>query len=296
MDVSIIIPTKNGADLFDECLSGVFSQDTSLQYEVIVIDSGSADETLEIARKFPVVIETIKPDEFGHGRTRNLGGKMATGEYLVYLTQDAVPADSNWLDSLIENFADPKVAGAYSMWIPRRDCNPLEKRRITEAFVPIKEVRSLEGVSEFEYKNNMKRFVHFSNVSSAIRKEVWEKIPFDDNAPFAEDQAWAADVLEAGNSIVYEPGSRVYHSHNDSLRVCFQRGYDGATFQARLKGSRFNPIQQVGVFLYLTLSDCRYLIKSGIGGLQMIKWFIYAMIQNSVRQTAVFMGAFSRHV
>ncbi|GAG06643.1 unnamed protein product, partial [marine sediment metagenome] len=101
MRTSIIILTKNAGNEFEKLLDAVFSQ-SSKDFEVVLIDSGSTDKTLEIAKGFPVRIHKIKPESFDHGGTRNLGAKLAKGKYLVYLTQDAIPANRMWLENLIK--------------------------------------------------------------------------------------------------------------------------------------------------------------------------------------------------
>lgn len=290
MDISIIIPTKNGESDIGECLKGIFQQTTDLEYEVIVIDSGSCDRTVNIIREFPVQLIQIKPEEFGHGKTRNLGARYAKGKYLVYLTQDAYPADKLWLSSLIANFTDEKVAGVYSRWIPKPDCNPLELRRIIEDFSPLKEIRDRAGVEQEDYERHLKRFIHFSDVSSALSREIWEKIPFDDDALFAEDGQWAREVLEAGYSIIYEPKSRVYHSHNHSLRTIMKRGFDGAHFLSHTSKITLNPLRLLGVFLFLTALDWHFLIMNKLSLSQKIKWSIYAIARNFLGQLAIIAG------
>ena len=106
VDVSIIIPAKNEVTTIRRCLEGVFGQKTAHAFEIILIDSGSTDGTMaEFPGKFPgITTIRIKPEEFGHGRTRNLGAGVAKGEFLVFLNADAWPADEHWLDSLISGF------------------------------------------------------------------------------------------------------------------------------------------------------------------------------------------------
>ena len=92
MDVSIVIPTKNAGALFDKVLERVFQQETNYTYEVICVDSGSSDGTLDIIKKYPCLLYQIPASEFGHGKTRVYGASKGTGEYIIFITQDAMPA------------------------------------------------------------------------------------------------------------------------------------------------------------------------------------------------------------
>lgn len=131
IEVSVVIPVKNGERYLDRVLKKVFSQNINSKLEVIIIDSGSQDSTLEIAGKYPVKVVEISAEEFGHGRTRNQGAQIASGEIIVFLNADAIPRDENWLKSLITNLKNgEKIAGAYSRIYPRADCNPLRSWEI----------------------------------------------------------------------------------------------------------------------------------------------------------------------
>lgn len=93
----------------------IFRQDIDKQYEVIIIDSGSQDSTLEIARRYPVKILEISANEFSHGRTRNQGARVANGGIVVFLNADATPTNEYWLKSIVDNFKnDERIAGVYS--------------------------------------------------------------------------------------------------------------------------------------------------------------------------------------
>jgi len=214
-DVSIIILAKNEAETIGKCLSGVFNQKTNYKFEVIVIDSGSTDGTISIAQRYPVKIIHIKPEEFGHGKTRNLGARLSKGKFLVYLTADAIPYNEYWLESLLKNFKDKNLAGAYSRWIPRENCPLLERRYIYENFPPVKKI----------YTNKiLQKFVPFSNVSSCIRKDIWNEIKFEETAIFGEDYKWATKAVKKGYAILYEPDSIVIHSHHYTLKGIWRRG------------------------------------------------------------------------
>jgi len=127
MDVSIILLTKNAGEKFPALLKCIFSQKTELTYEVLVIDSGSTDDTLTVAQRFPAKITRIKPEEFHHGKTRNLGAGLAAGRILVYLTQDALPLNDNWLQNLTEDLKYPEVAMVIGRQIPWQYIKPPEK-------------------------------------------------------------------------------------------------------------------------------------------------------------------------
>jgi rhamnosyltransferase len=292
IDISIILPVKNEGKGIDKCLASIFSQRTSYSYEVIVIDSGSKDNTLDIAEKYPIKLERIKPEEFGHGKTRNFGASLARGEFLVYLTGDAIPANESWLVNLILNFNEDSVAGVYSRQIPKPDCNPLTLREIYQGFTPIKEVRSIEGLEREDYLRNLKRLTYFSNVSSAIRKRVWDEIPLNDKTIYAEDQEWARRVLEAGYTIVYEPKSTVYHSHNDSLWKTLKKVYDGSIFWKQTIGYGLNPLYHLGVILINTMEDWVFILRTRKNILFKFQWMTYSALLNVLGQITVVIGYF----
>jgi rhamnosyltransferase len=211
--VSIVIPTLNGGETFRECLAAIFSQKTDTSFEVIVMDSGSTDGTVEMLRGFDVRLVEVGPGEFNHGETRNRGIAMAGGEVVILMTQDAVPISDGWLDAMTRPFEeDPLVAGVYARQVPRDDADVLTRKHLESWLTgrPSRHVSYIEDRAEYERMRPMKRyfFCNFDDVCSAIRKDVWEKIPYE-RTDFAEDLEWSKKVLEAGFKIVYEPGAAV---------------------------------------------------------------------------------------
>jgi len=228
-EATVVILTKNAGEDIRDCLSAVFAQKVDFPFEVIVIDSGSTDGTLDIVRKYPTRLIQIKPEEFNHGDTRNLGAGLARGKYIAFLAQDAIPCDENWLGALVANFMmDEEVAGAFSRQIPKPDCNILTKRALDNWVTGGKSrvVKSIPAKEEYAKLSPMEKYLlaAFDDVSSCIRKGIWERFRFSRLA-FGEDIDWAKRVLEAGYKIVYEPESRVYHSHNRSVLYEFKRTY-----------------------------------------------------------------------
>ena len=293
-DISIIIPTKNGGHDIEKCLSGVFHQETDYSFEVIIIDSGSSDDTVQVVKKFPVTLVAMKPEDFNHGKVRNLGGRLAQGRYIVYLTQDAYPANEHWLQNLARNLEkDGKVAGVYSRQLPKPDCNLLEVKRISKAFGPIRQIKNRDGIREgahFKEVSNLTQLIQFSNVSSCLRKNIWAKISFNDNSIFGEDQEWAKEILEAGYSIVYEPQSVVYHSHNDSLKRQFKRSFDCAVSFKVIKNIKVNPFLIPILAFYNSYRNYGFIKESTMNFLVQIKWLMYSIAEYFVINLARWLG------
>lgn len=226
--VSVVLVTKNGARYLAEVLTGVSQQQGEFSlHEVVAVDSGSRDATLDILQRFGVRIVRIPPHEFGHGKTRNLAASLARGEYLVFLTQDATPANEQWLARLLAPLQqDATVAGAYSRHLPRPHCHPMEWRRIVECELSGRPQSQLNSARDNPaYATNPAVFYFFSNVSSVLRRQVWERFPFPE-VEFGEDQLWAKQVLEAGYKTAYCADSLVYHSHGYGPWSNFCRHFD----------------------------------------------------------------------
>ncbi len=213
-DVSIVIRAKNEGQSIGKCLQMVYDQNTTYDFEVIVIDSGSTDDTLDTCRTYPVIIREIAPHEFNFGRTLNLGARFAQGKYMVALTAHAYPADDNWLQPLVSTLdSDDSIAGAYSRQLPKPGCNPFEAIAIQAAF----------GNKPYVLFEPPLKAGHtvFSNASSCLIKDVIAGTPFRE-LPYAEDRDWAKRVLDRGYKIAYVPESTVCHSHNYTLRQWYQ--------------------------------------------------------------------------
>ncbi len=220
--VSIVVLTKNGEKYFRSLLDGLYCQSGIDQAEIIVIDSGSSDATLRIAAEYPKVkLVRIPPGDFGHGKTRNLGARLASGEFLVFLPQDATPVGSDWLDNLLQPFESAQVVGVFGRQAARQDASAMEEFFLSRTYHARPEVKSLgEGTSP-----SLAR-CFYSTVSGAIRAAAWRRFPFSEDVIMSEDQAWAVDVMRAGLSIAYQPSAEVLHSHRYGVTDVFRRNFD----------------------------------------------------------------------
>jgi glycosyltransferase involved in cell wall biosynthesis len=220
--ISIIIPVKNGGTDLVRCLQAIGRQRIDEPVEVVVVDSGSRDGTPDRARALGAQVHLIGADEFHHGRTRNLGANLASGNTLVFTSQDAYAADDSWLAHLTAPLlTDDSVAGVYGRQLPHQDATPPERYFLDFLYGPHARVQRLRDGEELSFEATL-----FSNVGSAMPRDVWERFPFAEDIVMSEDQEWSRRVLRAGKSIVYEPLAVVHHSHLYSLRGALRRFFD----------------------------------------------------------------------
>ena len=212
--VSVFVPVKDGAEHLERLLAAVREQGPDV--ELLVIDSGSTDGSVELARAGGATVHEIPPEEFGHGRTRNLAMELTSGEIVCFLTQDAVPAPG-WLDAHVAAFElDPKVGAAYGPHLPWPDTSPAIARELEAFFADMapdgEPVLHREGDLGF-----------LSNVNASYSRACWELVRFVEIA-YAEDQALGRAMLAAGWTKVFHPGAAVRHAH-DYGPVEFARRY-----------------------------------------------------------------------
>ncbi|HYC76670.1 MAG TPA: glycosyltransferase [Planctomycetota bacterium] len=226
---TVFIPTWNGGPLFETVLDKVLAQKTSFPFEVLVIDSGSKDGTVDAVRRRPSVrLLEIPNCEFNHGLTRNRAVAEARGDVVALLTQDAEPADDGWLERLVANFDDPRVAGAYCRQKPRPECNPFQRARLRDwtkdAGPP--EIRELADRSTWDSLHPFDRYrlAAFDDVASCVRKSAMAEIPYA-KRQFGEDVEWGKRAILAGWKIAMDPGATVIHSHDSPVLYEFKRVY-----------------------------------------------------------------------
>lgn len=246
--VTVAILTYNGQDYLERILSQVTTQQIDGEVEVLVIDSGSTDSTLEIVRRFPTVrLHEIPNAEFGHGKTRNLAAQLAHGEFIAFLTHDAIPASSQWLRELLAPFAlDPKIVGVMGKQIPRAGCFPLLKYEIRGVFAGFGPDfgTTIFYKDEFVQSEGVLNAISFySDVNSAARRDfLLNVIPYRD-VRYAEDQLFGKDVVEAGYRKAYAGRAAVEHSNDLTLDEYGKRIFD-ETVGLRQIGFPIPPMTQ----------------------------------------------------
>jgi rhamnosyltransferase len=227
--ISVVIPTKDGGADLVRCLEGIRRQIVADDVEIVVIDSGSSDDSVAIARAHGAVVHQIAPETFGHGRTRNLGVSLAGGDLLVFTSQDAVPVGDAWLATLAHAArAGGGVAGAYGRQLAHADARPPEHFFLEFLYGPRARTQELLAGAEPTFEATL-----FSNANSAIPRVILAEHPFGDDVAMSEDQEWSRRVLSAGYRLTYEPRAEVRHSHAYTIRTAFHRFYDSGASASR---------------------------------------------------------------
>jgi rhamnosyltransferase len=232
--VSVVVPTWNGGPRFLQLLRALAVQDIEGGFELVVIDSGSRDGTVEAAQTAGANVLHVPQSEFNHGRTRNVAIAESFGELVALLTQDAVPLDATYLTRLAAAFDETDADGVYARQFPQHDCDPLLAERLRQ-WSASRSKRAIQELvagdpdasrARFAELPPMERYLAcaFDDVASAVRRSTWERHPLPERS-FGEDVAWAREVLLDGGKVVFEPDARVEHSHRLNLRREFKRIY-----------------------------------------------------------------------
>jgi len=227
--VSILLLIKNHVEYMRRSLDLILGQEYQGQVEIVYVDSGSVDGTIELMRAHGVEPHCIPPEEFHHARTRNYAASIAQHEILALLSADAIPTNRQWLRGLVEPFRDPMVGGVYGKQIAPEGTGPVRTRGLESIYPDVREVRCLEPGTKGTIG-----MIRFSNANSAIRASVWRQFRFHEQVLVAEDHWICYKILKHGMKVVYEPAAAVIHGHERSLWGEFQWAVDNGISLKRM--------------------------------------------------------------
>lgn len=235
---TVVIPTYNPGEIFKRVFDKILDQRTPWKYEIIVLDSETSDGSIDFIKSVPnVILKTIKKAEFNHGDTRNYGVELARGEFVAFITHDAIPANEYWLYNLIVSLQHyPSAAGAFGRHIAHDDATFFTKREMDMHFQGFEKfpfvVSKLTEIPTDLTQEQWEGILRFySDNNSCLRKSVWEKIPYR-RVQYGEDQIWGNDVINEGYQKVYVPTAIVKHSHDYEPEDLYERSkIDGDYFK-----------------------------------------------------------------
>jgi rhamnosyltransferase len=278
--ISIIIPTYN-AENYLPILLDKLNQQIVKDFELIIIDSSSKDRTVEIAKEYTNKILVIPQSKFDHGGTRAKVSKIAKGDILLFMTQDALPYDKYSIENIIKIFDNKDIGASYGRQISYKDTNLFGKHLREFNYSDKKEIRSLKDKKRLGIKT-----VQLSNSFSAYRKDILEEVGFfKDNLILGEDVYTGAKIILAGYSLAYIGDAKVYHSHSYTIVEEFKRYFDIGVFHQCENWilEEFGKAEGEGI-KYIK-SEFGYLLKNGA-------WFLIPefFIRNAMKYIGYKLG------
>ena len=213
--LSIVIRTLNEGRYLASLLKGIHSQVTDLSYEIILIDSGSTDNTLQIAETYSCRILHIKREDFSFGRSLNIACDASYGQYLIIISGHCIPADNFWLQKLTDPIINKDVDYSYGRQVGGQDTYWSESQ-IFKKYFPSKSSIPQVGF-------------YCNNANSAISRSVWNKYRFNEDLTGLEDMYLAKQIVADGGIVGYVSDAIVLHLHHESWRQV-QRRFEREAF------------------------------------------------------------------
>ena len=297
--VTVAVPVYNGARYLDEVLGAVRAQRTDREVELLVVDSGSTDGSLEIAERHGARIVRIAKSEFSHGGTRNRMMELAEGDHVAFITQDATPAHDGWLAALVAGFeAAGDVALVFGPHDPRPDASHMIKCEMERHFATfggdggIAVQRLGRDAAEIaEYRRFPGRWTFFSDVNGMVAKWAWRQVPYRE-VPYAEDQLLGREMIEAGFAKAYSPEARVLHSHDYPPAQFLRRYFDEFRSLREVLDhvEVAHPVRTPQTIRGLVGHDRRWLERQGVHGRALVRPLAVSLRHHAIRQTGAIVG------
>lgn len=258
---SIVIRAYNEEKYISRLLEGIVQQ-TMRDVEIILVDSGSTDSTVEIAERFGTKIFRILPDEFTFGRSLNLGISAATRELVVIASAHVYPVYPDWLARLLEPFSDPTVALSYGKQRGSAS-GKFSEQQIYHQWFP-------------EHSEQRQSHAFCNNANAAIRHSLWEKNPYNETLSGLEDLAWAKWAMNQGYAIAYVAEAEIVHFHNETPHNVFNRyRREAMAFKQIYPEAHFNLYDFVRMTTTNIMSDLLHALRLGVflRSFTCIMWF-----------------------
>ena len=247
-ETSIIIRTLNESRHLEKLMKGIHDQNYQ-DWEIILVDSGSSDGTLEIAEKYGAKIHHIPQKEFTFGRSLNLGCRVAEGKYLVFASGHVWPVSNNWLKNLVKPFEEPSIAMVYGRQRATADNRLSEQQDLQMLYGPVSSILVDDPQG--------------NNGNAAVRKDLWQTQPFDEGLTGLEDVDWARKAQRKDGRIYYAADAVVYHVHQESLGQVYRRYFrEASAYKEMFPGHTSSLLSGIKGFSYLVIRDYLYALRT----------------------------------
>lgn len=249
---SIVIRTLNESAYLGELLAQIHRQKTdTLEVEIVVVDSGSTDGTVDIAHSFGARVTFIAKSDFSFGRSLNRGCAFATGDILVFISGHCIPVENDWLDKLCQPLQDKVATYSYGRQIGDDDSN-FSERRVFSKYFPLQSAIPQAGF-------------FCNNANSAIKRSAWEQHLFDEDITGLEDMELAKRLMNAGHKVAYVAEAVVFHHHRESwpqVRRRFER--EALALQKIMPEIKLSRLDTLRYIVTSTIGDWRAASRNGI--------------------------------
>lgn len=255
--VSVAIPTLNAAGRIGALLEKLEKQTVS-PLEIHVIDSSSEDGTADEVKKFPdVKLKVIDRKNFNHGLTRHDALMKASGDLVCFLTDDAVPANENFIANLIKPLEDEQVGMSYGRQLPRHDARLFERIVREKSYSKESNVRSKEDIPKYGIKT-----FNATDVCSCYRRSAYLECGGFGKVNTNEDMLMAAKLIYGGYKVAYAADAEVIHSHNFTFKQQYKRNKQIGYFLEK-HAEELGNLSEIGEGKKLVLSVLKELCKTG---------------------------------
>jgi glycosyltransferase involved in cell wall biosynthesis len=229
--ISVIIPTRNAGKEFPLLLRKLKVQKAIRECEIIIVDSGSSDDTVDFAKKEGATVIEIPPETFNHGSARNKGAEYATGDFLLFTVQDALPMTEQWLWEMANALANNDVVAVSCAEFPRSDCDLFYRLLMWSHYrhLHLDRDRFLGWDESCASDLGLRANSGISDLAALIRHDVFEKYKYHEG--FAEDLELGKRLIQDGHRIGFLYSTRILHSHNRPAFYYLKRGYVDSRFR-----------------------------------------------------------------
>ena len=279
MKISVIIPTFQARNHLPKLLSSLSNQSTPPD-EIVIVDSSSTDDTLKLEALKHCVVEVIAQKEFSHGGTRNRGARLASGDILLFMTQDALPRNEHFIEALTAPIRSNQAVASTARQLPYPSADPIETFARQFNYPDRSHLRTIDDIDTL----GIKAFF-FSNSASAFNQQAfWAVGGFSENTIVNEDMLICAKLILNKHTIAYQSTAQVYHSHNYNLRQLFRRYFDAGVFFAH-KSESLEGISPDGEGLRFVINLAKHLAQHNHWG-----WMLLLLPHTGIKYLAFQMG------